>query len=174
MRAAELAELALRLRPGRGLPRGHELGRRALELRDRAPGVAGPGERAAGERARERGLDGGADACGVGSPRRARARAAAAGSSASRTARARAARHRARHEQRHGFGSRLGARGRPLGLRGAAEREPAARQQLEALGPPAARDEQQLLASGRCRQRLDGALAPRRPRGARRRGAMPA
>ena len=58
----------------------------------------------------------------------------------------------------HGRGRGRGASGRALGLVSASEREPAARQQLEAVRPPAAGDERQLLATGAAEEQLDGSV----------------
>ena len=58
--------------------------------------------------------------------------------------------------QLHGRGRGGSASGRALGLVSPSEREPAARQQFEAVRPPAAGDERQLLTAGRAEEQLDG------------------
>ena len=103
-------------------------------------------------------------------PRRARARR-----------RGRSRRRRARRRRRHDRPSKppcgvaaprpwpAAAGGRAFGFAAAAEREPAAGQQLEPLGPPDAWDERKLVAPRRRGEGIDGASLDRRSRGARRR-----
>ena len=57
----------------------------------------------------------------------------------------------------HGRGPGLRAGGRAFGLGVAVEREPAAREQLEAVGPPATGDERQLLAPCGAEKQFDSA-----------------
>ena len=80
--------------------------------------------------------------------------------------------HRVGQGESEDRGVHLGAGGRPCRLFGFVEREPAARQELEAVDPPAAGNERQLLAAGAPGQGLDRRVVARRPRTARRRAPL--
>ncbi len=152
---AQLPELALRLVAVAQRAVLVQLVRGALELGDRTLLLTGSGKRAPGQRARERGLDrypglarsdGRCERCLGGECRLA----------LQQDGGPRAQRHRDRHPEWHGLGPGLGARGSALRLFAAAEREPATRQQIEALRPPAPGNANQLLAAGRADEHIDG------------------
>ena len=78
-------------------------------------------------------------------------------SSLERDGRGGAVRHRLGQGQAQLRGRGARTAGRALGRDGLPDREPAAGQKLEVVGPPAAGDSRQLLASGGRQQDLDGA-----------------
>ena len=154
----ELAQLVLCLLPVAIGAAGGERGRRRLQLLDGTLALPALRERAAGQKARDRGIEhrpgplrgAGRRECAFGGRGR-----VAAGERNRRGGPLGPGDVRAEAGLRRDGGREAG---RSLGLLDAPERDPAARQQLEVLRPPAPRYVRQLLSSGRRDEQLGGLL----------------
>ena len=153
---AELTQLSLRALAVAPRAAGVERCRRALKFGHGTIGFAGFGERPARNRARQRGLDRGSGSVGrIGRGQRPfRSEGSVAG--IERDGGDGPAGPGGGEGELHGRCDPLGKSRRAPGLAGAIEGQPAPGEQLEAVRPPAAWNERQLLTAGTAEEQLDG------------------